>query len=394
MTEPTYSIKSLVVPVFIPSLLFSIGENSLIPLIPASAQSMGADIGLAGLIAGLIMTGTLVADLPAGRLVDKIGERTSMIYSALAGALGISLAVIAFSIRSLWLLSFGILVMGAAVAVFSLARHSFIAEHIPLSHRARALSTLGGMFRGGSFFGPLLGSFAVRLGGVGAVYWVAVITCSLAALVLLATRKDAILDTPASPPGKTMAIAKREWKKLATVGVGVSLIAVLRTSRQIGLPLWALTISLRPEDSTLFIGIANALELALFYVSGAIMDKFGRRWAAVPTLIGLSITHILVAFALNEPGFLALAVAMALANGVGSGIILVLGADLAPADARNEFLASYRLITDAAVAGTGPILVGVASLLTLGPAMAVFGWSGFIGVWLLWRYIPRYSPKA
>jgi hypothetical protein len=101
----------------------------------------------------------------------------------------------------------------------------------------------------------------------------------------------------------------------------------------------------------------------------------------------------LVAFAFNSPTFFAIAIIMALVNGVGSGVILVLGSDLAPADARNEFLASYRLLTDAAVAGAGPLLVGVAALVTLGPAMAIFGWAGFGGAWLLWKYIPRYSPK-
>lgn len=388
--QANYTIKSLVVPVFLPSLLFSIGENALIPLIPATAMVQGADLGLAGLIAGLIMTGTLIADLPAGRLVDRIGERAAMIYSAAVAAIGILLSVFALN---LWMLSFGILIMGAAVAVFALARHSFIAEHIPLSHRARSLSILGGMFRGGSFFGPMLGALAAWLGGVGAVYWVAVICCSLAAIVLLTTHKDAILDTPVTAPGRTFTVAKREWKKLATVGVGVSMIAMMRTSRQIGLPVWAIAIGLKPELSTLYIGIANALEFALFYVSGLIMDKYGRRWSAVPTTIGLSLSHILVAFAFNEPRFFALAIAMALANGVGSGIILVLGADLAPADARNEFLASYRLLTDAAVAGAGPLLMGVAAITTIAPAMAIFGWSGFVGAWLLWRYIPQYSPK-
>ena len=84
---------------------------------------------------------------------------------------------------------------------------------------------------------------------------------------------------------------------------------------------------------------------------------------------------------------------MAVTNGVGSGIILVMGSDLAPTDARNEFLASYRLLTDAAVAGTPLLLSGLTALVTLGPALAIFGWGGFAAAWLLWRYIPRYSPK-
>jgi len=385
-----YQIKSLVVPVFLPSLLFSIGENSMIPLIPASALSMGADLGTAGLIAGLVMTGTLIADLPAGKLVDRIGERNSMIYSAAAGAIGILLSVFALN---LYMLGAGILILGAASAVFALARHSFLTEHIPLSHRARSVSILGGMFRGGSFFGPLLGAWAVHVGGPGAVYWVAVIVCSSAALLLLTTKKDAILSTPVVVAGRTFEVAKREWKKLATVGVGVSVIGILRTSRQIGLPLWAISIGIPPAEAAFYIGIANALDFALFYASGAIMDRFGRRWAAVPTAVGLALAHLVVAFAFNSPTFFVVAILMALVNGVGSGVILVLGSDLAPADARNEFLASYRLLTDAAVAGAGPLLVGVAALVTLGPAMAIFGWFGFGGAFLLWKYIPRYSPK-
>ncbi len=385
-----YQIKSLLVPVFLPSLLFSIGENSLIPLIPASAQAMGADLGTAGLIAGLVMTGTLIADLPAGKLVDRIGERNSMIYSAAAGAAGILLSVFALN---LYMLGAGILILGAASAVFALARHSFLTEHIPLSHRARSVSILGGMFRGGSFFGPLLGAWAVHIGGPGAVYWVAVIVCSSAALLLLTTKKDAILNTPVVVAGRTLEVAKREWKKLATVGVGVSVIGILRTSRQIGLPLWAISIGIPPAEAAFYIGVANGLDFALFYASGAIMDRYGRRWAAVPTAVGLAIAHLLVAFSFNSPTFFAIAILMAVVNGVGSGVILVLGSDLSPKDARNEFLASYRLLTDAAVAGAGPLLVGVAALVTLGPAMAIFGWFGFGGAWLLWKYIPRYSPK-
>ena len=385
-----YEIKSLVVPVFLPSLLFSIGENSMIPLIPASALAMGADLGTAGLIAGLVMTGTLIADLPAGKLVDRIGERSSMIYSAAAGAIGILLSVFAVN---LYMLGAGILILGAASAVFALARHSFMTEHIPLSHRARSVSILGGMFRGGSFFGPLLGAWVVHIGGPGAVYWVAVVVCGSAAVLLLLTKKDAILNTPVVVAGRTFQVAKREWKKLATVGVGVSVIGILRTSRQIGLPLWAISIGIPAAEAAFYIGLANALDFALFYASGAIMDRFGRRWAAVPTAVGLGVAHLLVAFAFDSPTFLAIAILMAVVNGVGSGVILVLGSDLSPADARNEFLASYRLLTDAAVAGAGPLLVGVAALVTLGPAMAIFGWFGFGGAWLLWKYIPRYSPK-
>ena len=39
-----YGIKDLVLPVYLPSLLYSIGEAGLLPIIPASAEKLGADI--------------------------------------------------------------------------------------------------------------------------------------------------------------------------------------------------------------------------------------------------------------------------------------------------------------------------------------------------------------
>jgi MFS family permease len=111
----------------------------------------------------------------------------------------------------------------------------------------------------------------------------------------------------------------------------------------------------------LFIAIAGALDFALFYSSGQVMDRFGRRAAAVPTLIASGIVFLLVFTAHDASGFLLICLGLALANGIGSGVIMVIGADLAPQKSRNEFLASYRLMTDAAQAGTGPLL----SLLTV-----------------------------
>ena len=43
------------------------------------ATERGASLALAGLIAAMLMVGELVADLPAGWLVARIGERIAMI---------------------------------------------------------------------------------------------------------------------------------------------------------------------------------------------------------------------------------------------------------------------------------------------------------------------------
>jgi MFS family permease len=161
----------------------------------------------------------------------------------------------------------------------------------------------------------------------------------------------------------------------------------------VGLPLIAIALNLPADQASLFIGIAGALDFALFYLSGQIMDRFGRSFAAVPTLIGLGITHLIVGIAVDSSTFLLLALLMSLANGIGSGVIMVLGADLAPKDKRNEFLASYRVLIDVGDAAAPPILAVLVYSIGLTAGMAAFGVLGFVGAGLMFKYIPVYAVK-
>ncbi len=385
-----YGIKDLAIPVYLPSLLFSIGEAGLLPIIPASAESLGADIPTAGVIAGLVMLGTLIADLPAGLVVDRFGERRAMIGASIVATLGILFSVFATNI---YVLGLGILIIGMTVSVFALARHSFIAEHVAFSHRARALSLLGGMYRGGAFIGPLIGAGLVASFGVMSVYWLAVIFCGLAAIVLLATKPEKVRRKPRRASGAIWKVVKDERHKFFTVGLAASSLGIVRASRTIGLPLWALYIGLDPALAALYIGIAGALDFALFYSSGQVMDKFGRRWAAIPTLIGMGITHMLVGLALDSTSFLAVALLMAFANGIGSGVILVIGADLAPSNKRNEFLSAYRLLIDSGVAATPMVLAGLTVVIGLAGSMTVIGAIAIGGAAVLWRWLPKFGIR-
>ena len=388
---PAFKISSLNVPVFAPSLLFGIAEGSLLPIIPASAGALGADLPTAAVITGLVMVGTLVADIPAARLINLIGERKAMLSAAAVGSAGVLVALLS---TTLWVLGAGMFLLGASVSVFALARHSFLTEAVPYSHRARSLSILGGVFRAGHFIGPMIGALLITLIDIQAVYWSAVIFCALAAVVLLFVKPDVMPDTPGTAKGATWLVAKRESRKLATMGLVSAIMGSLRTARIVGLPLWALHIGLSPAVTALYIGIAGALDLALSYSSGQIMDRFGRRWSALPTLLGLSLTFALLTIANDPTTFLTVALIMSVANGVGSGIILVIGSDLAPKGERNEFLASYRLLVDAGVAATPLAISAITALFGLATAMFWVTGTGIIGAVLAHRYLPRRAKPS
>lgn len=391
-TSAEFSKRKLVLPVYLPSFLFSSAEFGIIPSIPATALLLGADLATAGLITGLLMIGRLVADLPAAKLIDFLGERRAMIAAAAAGAIGILPSLFA---ANLFMLGAGVFIVGAGSAVFGLARLSWMTEHVPIAIRARALSVLGGMFRAGSFVGPSLAAGVIALFSVQAVYYLPLILCGLAATILLFVRGSEDVAKNSSSFKDTFAVARREGKKLATLGVASSILSALRGTRMIGLPLIAVALTIPTEQASLIIGIAGALDFAMFYLSGQIMDRFGRSFAAVPTLAGLGLAHVFVGIAIDANTFLLLALLMSLANGMGSGVIMVLGADLAPPDKRSEFLASYRLLVDFGDAAAPLVLAPMVLAVGLTGAMAGFGILGFIGAGLMYKYIPVYavSPK-
>jgi MFS family permease len=337
------------------------------------------------------MVGTLVADIPAAKLINRIGERNAMLTASAVGSLGVLFSLLS---TTLWMLGAGMFLLGASVSVFALARHSFLTEVVPYSHRARSLSILGGVFRAGHFIGPMIGALLITLFDIQAVFWSAAVFAALAAIVLLFVKPDVMPDTPGTTKGATWMVAKRESKKLATLGVVSAIMGSLRTARIVGLPLWALHIGLSPAATALYIGIAGALDLALSYTSGQIMDRFGRRWSALPTLLGLSLSFALLTIADDATTFLAVALVMSLANGVGSGIILVIGSDLAPKGERNEFLASYRLLVDAGVAATPLAISGITALFGIATAMFWVTGTGIAGAILAHRYLPRRAKPS
>ncbi|MFM8926634.1 MAG: MFS transporter, partial [Rhodoluna sp.] len=296
-----FSKRKLVLPVFLPSFLFSAAEFGIIPSVPATAIALGADLATAGAITGLMMVGRLVADLPAAKLVDLLGEQRAMVVASASAALGILSSLFA---TNLFMLGAGVFLVGAAAAVFGLARLAWMTEHVPLQVRARSLSILGGMFRAGSFAGPAIGAWVISHYSVQAVYYLPLVLCGLAALILLLAKAEPERVKSATSLSETFKVAKREGKKLATIGVASSILSALRGTRMVGLPLLGVALAIPTEQASLYIAFAGALDFAMFYLSGQIMDRFGRAFAAVPTLVGLGITHFMVSMATDSQTFL------------------------------------------------------------------------------------------
>lgn len=122
--------RSIALPALVPTLAFSTGEAAIIPLIPIAAGNLGATLAIAGLVAGLLTIGELLGYIPSGWLIARVGERAAMIGASVLAILG--LLVCLFASYAV-VLGLGILLIGMAAAVFSLARHAFMTSFVPIA---------------------------------------------------------------------------------------------------------------------------------------------------------------------------------------------------------------------------------------------------------------------
>lgn len=391
--EQPFELKTVALAAFGPTLLFATGEGAILPMIPLVAADQGAGLGALGLIAAMIMVGELVGDLPSGALVHRLGERTAMILASLvsiAGLLG------CYCSTNPWVLGASVFLVGLATAVFALARHAFITTSVPLRYRARALSVLGGLFRAGYFIGPFVSSLVLAISPDKRVVFLVHIGFAVATLLLLLCTGDLSGADDAGDPGThdgLLSTMTRHRGVLLRMGTCAALLGGLRASRNVVLPVVAVAAGLPPSATALIIGIAGGVDFALSYSSGQIMDRWGRLWAAAPSMTGLAIGHVLLFVVSDVPTFAAIAILLGLANGTSSGIIMTLGADLAPHPGPAQFLGAWRFTGDFGQAAGPLIISGLTALAGVGIAGAGMGVLGFLGAGLLLRYTPRYVPK-
>ncbi len=381
--------RSLALPVYLPSLLFEAALSSLLPILPASATEYGVDLAAAGAVTAAAMLGTLLFELPASTIVNRLGERTSMIVATVIAAI---FGFLGFLNLGYWPLLFIAMGFGAMFSLFGLSRHSLLAAQVPVSHRAKAMSLLGGSFRGGAALGPILGSLAVAQFGTEAAYLVASALCLVAMVAVTSVPKNRLQSPPSGQHGNVWEVAKRERAKLLTLGMASAIISAGRTIRMIGLPLLAIQLGIDPATASLIFGVTGVIDFALFYASGLIMSRWGKFWSSVPTLLALGISYLFAFMVTDLSSFWILAAVTALANAASAGINMVLGADLAPDGARSEFLAAFRMLTSGGVVLAPLMITTLTALIALPAALAITGLLNFYGAFLFWKYLPIHAP--
>lgn len=388
MTE-SFSWRRIGPSVYLPALLYGIGQGAIAPVVALSARDLGASIAVASLVVAAAGVGQVIGDIPAGTLTARIGERRAMLLAT--GLVSVALAA-CLVVPNVWGLALAIAATGLAGSVWGLARQAYLSEAVPLQMRARALSTLGGIARIGSFIGPFLGAFAMKVLGTDGAYWIHLGAAVLACVLLLSLPDiESVRRNRATNPvvlQSTRAVLREHFPVLRTLGVGALLVGAVRASRQVVIPLWAEHLGLDAQTTSVIFGLSGAVDMLLFYPAGSVMDRFGRKWVAVPSMLVLGLAHLFLPLTHSAFTLTAVALLMGVGNGLGAGILMTLGVDAAPPGGRAQFLGAFRLFADTG-SGAGPFLIaGVTALAGLAPAVLVMGLTGWAAAAAMSRWIP------
>jgi MFS family permease len=384
-------LRTIAVAAYGPTLLGSTGAGAVAPIIALSAREHGASLGVAALLVATMGIGQLLGDLPSGALAARIGERRALLVAAVVEGIGMLCCAHATGLAMLFA---GILVIGLAGALFGLARQAYLTEAVPVRMRARALSTLGGVYRIGYFIGPFLGSVVVAHWGTNAAYAVGgVASAGAFVLVLLTQDITAPIDATAGTTHRTVLSVLQDHRfVLLTLGTGVMCVAGARAVREALVPLWAESIGLTPSQTSLVFGIAGAIDMLLFYPSGWAMDRFGRVAVAVPSMVILGVGMAVLPLSSSLVAVTLAATVLGIGNGIGAGLIMTLGADASPREGRSQFLGGWRLCADVGRAAGPLALSGLTAAVTLGASAVVLGVGALAGAVWLRIWVPRHDP--
>lgn len=392
-SPPPFSLRGIAVPAFGPALLFSIGQGAILPVVALSARELGASVAVAALIVTLIGLGSWFFNLPASMITLKFGERWSIVGAAAGGALALLAAGVSLVIgNGLWLLAVAMAVVGMSAAVFSLARQKYLTEAVPVEFRARALSTLGGVSRIGTFIGPFIGAAAIAFVGISGAYWVGVAGMAAAA-VLAVTVPDLVAVDGSSartgPEPTLRGVAVSHAGVFLTAGIGILLLSALRASRQVVIPLWADHLGLDPTHASLVYGLSGAIDMLVFYPAGKVMDRRGRQWVAIPSTLIMGVALVLIPLTGGFTSLLLVALLIGFGNGISSGLVMTLGADFSPDRGRGQFLGLWRFMADAGTTGGPVLLSAVTAAASLGAGVTATGVLGFAAAGVFAVVLPR-----
>ncbi len=377
----------MILPIYIPAFLLATGGGIVSPTLSIYVKSFELSYTLTTVVLAVGVLG----NIPAGVLVEQLGRKSSM----LLGLVMIGLSTVGMGTATNFFQLIGAqLVGGVGNALWMLARHAYMTDVIPIGNRGRAIALFGGVNRMGTFTGQFCAIFlGVNLRLPFFIYTAVVALNFLLCLFFIPKTRRPTTEVvgPKQPYLKQLLeISRQHARLLATAGVGQVCVQTLRRGCNIIIPLYGdEVVGLTTQQVRTVVMVSSAIDMSMFPIAGHMMDRFGRRYATVPGVCIFATGMVLMPFTGTFTTLLLTAMFMRIGNGIASGTMMTLGADLAPHEGTGEFLGLWRLTGDFG-GSAGPVIVGnLADLFGLSYSGFALGGIGYLAVSIFLWLVPE-----
>jgi MFS family permease len=381
---------------YLPALVLAVGTGIALPAVPTLAKSFGVSFGIASGVVTAFLLGNLAGTIPSGWIIDRFGRRVVLIAGPLlSSAVGLMVAF-AHSFPELLILRF---FGGCAAQMWVMGRLAAISHSAAPAQRGRQVSWMFGMDGTGRLAGPILGGFIASAWGPRAPFLVYAL---LALLALIPTstlaedtpRRDRHARTKARAVSPSLSLRQIVMPRL--VYFGLTLFAGL-TRGPVQADLLhlyaAFAYQLGPKQIGYLATAAAVLSLPIGFVSGWMMDRFGRKRTMVPGFVGVTIAMAALALSafvqLSLAWYVPLFLLGVAVQAMTGGSIQTVGADVAPPEARGRFLGLFRFTGQGGVALSPIIFALLADRVSYGSAFLFTAASAAAVAFLLICYVPE-----
>jgi len=381
------SRQQLLLAFYVPSALIAIAYSVLLPILPVYAGQLTNIYFVIGIILASEAFGRLTGDIPASWLIRRLGMKRTMLTGLCLAFVPI---VLLFFFKPIIITIVLLFLSGIGHALYNISRHAYITVRVSTGKRGRAIGLLGGVFRAGRFVGPIIGGWVGGTFGLPYAFLAFGLLALATIFFVWRFMQNAKVNETTTQRVLFRAVLKERGGVLASAGFSQILAQLTREGWLILIPLYAANIlKLDVQTIGIIMGVGSALDMLFFYFAGMIMDRFGRKWAIVPSFIIQGFGVTLIPLTGNAVALAAVAAFIGFANGLSSGTMMTVGADLAPPDMRGEFLSLWRLIGDTGFVA-GPMLVGfVAQAFVLQMSVLTIAGTGFGAALLFTLLVPE-----
>ena len=337
--------------------IMALGLGIIAPALPLFGRTFGVGAALVGSLVSVYALGRLVLDVPGGLLVDRVGRRPVLLGSAAMVVVTATLAGTAGSFPQLVLWRF---LQGMGSGLFTTSAMVAMADLGGPIHRARALSVFSGAFLIGSSLGPSVGGLVTAQYGPRAPFLVYAGLGALAFLWVFRQVPETAAARAHSPQSDRAESAPPfPYRDFALVGLVTFAVFFTRAGgRATILPLFAYNqLGASATQVGLMLSSLAIMNMVVLYPTGALSDRFGRKFAIVPSVLLMALSFVLMSRATSYPGLLAGVVLLGIGSGIGGPAPAAYVADLGPPDRIGAAMGLYRAIGDLGFF-IGPLAMG------------------------------------